>query len=89
MHIVFASIWAHWIADAWLAKRPVTGPALAGFLLAALLHGLYVFLVLRHPVAALPIAAAMIGVIWLWRLRLMHRMHEEAARGVDAGQARS
>ena len=89
VHIVFASIWAHLITDAWLAKRRVLGPALAGFAVAASLHGIYDFLVLRHPVAALPIAAAMIGAIWLWRLRLMHRMHEDATRGTDGPQPRS
>lgn len=78
IHILFASIWAYWITRAWLAKEPIVRPALCGFLLAAGLHGLYDFMVLRHPVSALPIAAAMIAAIWIWRLRLMRRLHEEA-----------
>lgn len=78
IHILFASIWAHWITRAWLARKPIFQPALFGFLLAAGLHGLYDFLVLRYPVSALPIAAAMIAAIWIWRLRLMRRLHEEA-----------
>ena len=49
-------------------------------MLAAGLHGLYDFMVLRYPVAALPVAAAMITSIWIWRLRLMHHMHETAVR---------
>jgi RsiW-degrading membrane proteinase PrsW (M82 family) len=81
IHIVFASIWAHWITQAWLARRSILRPTVLGFLLAAGLHGLYDFMVLRHPVSALPIAAAMIAVIWVWRLRLMRRMHEDAVRG--------
>lgn len=80
IHILFASIWAHWITRAHLAGRPVMPAAAAGFLLAAGLHGLYDFLVLRQPVAALPIAAAMIASIWVWRLRLMRRLQAEAGR---------
>ncbi len=80
IHILFASIWAHWITEARLKGDAIIGPAMTGFLLAASLHGLYDFMVLRHPVAALPIAAAMITSIWIWRLRLMHRMHEDAVR---------
>lgn len=83
IHIVFASIWAYWITRARLAGRPLVLPALMGFLLAASLHGMYDFLVLRYPVTALPTAAAMITVIWVWRLRLMHRMHEDAVRGSE------
>ena len=78
IHILFASIWAYWITRAWLAKASTVSPALCGFLLAAGLHGLYDFMVLRYPVSALPIAAAMIAAIWIWRLRLMRRLHEEA-----------
>lgn len=80
IHILFASIWAHWITQAWLRRDSIILPALYGFLLAAGLHGLYDFMVLRHPVSALPIAAAMIAAIWVWRLRLMHRLHEDAVR---------
>ena len=81
IHILFASIWAHWISRARLAERPIAVPAMLGFLLAAGLHGLYDYMVLRHPVSALPIAAAMIATIWIWRLRLMRRLHEDAVKG--------
>ena len=50
IHILFASIWAHWITRAWLRRRPLARPVVLGFLLAAGLHGLYDFMVLRHPV---------------------------------------
>lgn len=83
IHMLFASIWAHWITRAWLQDRPILMPALLGFLLAAGLHGLYDFLVLRYPVSALPIGAALIVAIWIWRLRLMHRMHEHAVQGSE------
>lgn len=84
IHIVFASIWAHWIARALLAGKSAVLPALAGFLLAAGLHGFYDFLVLRQAVLALPIAAALIVAIWIWRLRLMQKMHEQASK--DSGR---
>ena len=81
IHILFASIWAHWITGARLTGRSLAAPALLGFLLAAGLHGLYDYMVLRHPVSALPIAAAMMASIWIWRLRLMQRLHEDAVKG--------
>ena len=80
IHILFASIWAHWITRSWLEGKSIVRRTVSGFLLAAGLHGLYDFMVLRHPVSALPIAAMMIAAIWVWRLRLMHRMHEDAVR---------
>ncbi len=80
IHILFASIWAYWITTARLLGNALLWPALTGFLLAAGLHGLYDFMVLQHPGSALPMAAAMIAAIWIWRLRLMRRMHEDALR---------
>jgi RsiW-degrading membrane proteinase PrsW (M82 family) len=88
IHILFASIWAYWITRAHVAGTAIAGPALAGFVLAAGLHGVYDFLVLRYPVSALPLAAALIGGLWLWRLRVMHRMHDAAQESGD-GQPRS
>lgn len=78
VHMLFASIWARWISRAWLAGDAIAGPALVGFLLAVFLHGLYDFLALLQPVWTLPIAASLIVAIWVWRLRLMHRLHQDA-----------
>ena len=83
IHILFASIWAYRITRARLANRSILRPALFGLALSAALHGLYDFIVLRYPVSALPIAAALIAAIWIWRLRLMRRLHEEAVAGSD------
>jgi len=83
VHILFASIWAYWISRAKLAGSSIVKSALLGFALAAFLHGLYDFLVLLEPVAALPIAATLIIAIWLWRLRVMHRMHQNAVNRND------
>ena len=80
VHILFASIWGHWIADAWLHQERLLLPLLSGFLLAAVLHGFYDFLVLLEPVSALPIAAGLILAIWIWRLILMRRLHRAAVK---------
>lgn len=89
VHILFASIWSHCITDAWLAGRSITKSLVKGFLLAAMLHGLYDFLVLLSPVAALPIAATLILTIWVWRLFLMRRLRRTALLESRANQPRS
>ena len=78
VHMLFASIWAYSTTQAFLAGQSLLLPAALGFLLSALLHGAYDFLVLLEPVSALPIAALMIAGIWVWRLLLMRRLHREA-----------
>lgn len=88
IHILFASIWAYWITRAKLNHEPVTLPLLQGVLLSAMLHGLYDFMVLLYPVAALPIAAAMIVAIWVWRLVLMRRLHSIAEAESSSHQPR-
>lgn len=88
VHIVFASIWAHWITRARLNRQPIGIPLISGFLLSAFLHGIYDFLVLLNPVFALPIAAALIIAIWIWRLKLLRRMQREAFRQTRRNQPR-
>lgn len=74
IHILFASIWGHWIARAHLAGRTIWPAALASFALAALLHGLYDFLVILNAGYALPAAALGIVYLWWWRLRLLRAL---------------
>lgn len=78
VHILFASIWAYWISRARLARTAIWRPAVGGFALAAALHGIYDFLVLLQPIAALPMAAMLIIAIWIWRLRVLRRLHRDA-----------
>ena len=78
VHIVFASIWGHWIGQAYLARRPVLPAAMLGLAVATILHGLYDFTVLQQPYSALPCAALLIIGVWIWRLLLMRRLHREA-----------
>ncbi len=78
VHIVFASIWGHRIACAKFSGRSVTRAAMLGLALAALLHGLYDFAVLLSPGYSLPIAALLIVLIWLWRLKVLRDLHLSA-----------
>lgn len=78
VHMVFASIWGHWIARDFVTGRSTVGAALTGFAIAAVLHGSYDFMVIVKPRSALPLAALLILTVWLWRLKLMHDMHEAA-----------
>ncbi len=80
VHIVFASIWGHWIARAHIARKSIIPAALIGFAIAATLHGLYDFMVLQQPYSALPFAALLVIVVWIWRLRLMRKLHREATK---------
>lgn len=83
VHMLFASIWGHWVTSAKLSGKGLFVPALLGFAIAAGLHGIYDFLVLLQPGSALPIAAGLVVIVWVWRLRLMRRMHKAAvASGV-------
>lgn len=87
VHILFASIWAHRTTQAWLQNKPIALPMTSGFLLAALLHGSYDFLVLLNPVAALPMAATLISVIWIWRLILMRRLRQDAIKNAQGNES--
>ena len=78
VHIVFASIWGHWIGRAYLARRSIIAATLTGLGIAAALHGMYDFMVLLQPYSALPFAALLIVALWIWRLRLMRRLHRQA-----------
>jgi RsiW-degrading membrane proteinase PrsW (M82 family) len=80
IHMLFASIWGHWIARAHLEGRSIFRAALVSFAIAAALHGLYDFVVILNPRHALPIAAFGIIVIWLWRLRVLRAMHRDASQ---------
>ena len=80
VHMLFASIWGFTIGCAYLRGESPLAGALRGFLMSAMVHGLYDFIVLQHSMIALPIAALLIVAIWIWRLRLLKALHEEAER---------
>jgi len=80
IHMLFASIWGHWIAQAHVAGRSIVPATIASVAVASTLHGLYDFIVISNPRSALPIAAIGILVIWLWRLRVLRAMHRDASQ---------
>ena len=83
VHMLFASIWGYTIGCAHLRGESILRGMAGGFLVAAGLHGLYDFIVLQQSLSALPIAAIMIVVGWIWRLRLLRALHAKAV-GADA-----
>jgi RsiW-degrading membrane proteinase PrsW (M82 family) len=84
VHILFASIWGFTIGCAYLRGESLSIGILKGFLLAAIIHGLYDFIVLQNSLIAPPIAAVLIVAIWIWRLRLLRMLHEEAKSASDS-----
>jgi RsiW-degrading membrane proteinase PrsW (M82 family) len=83
VHILFASIWGHWIGCAYLAGRSILKCGLEGFAIAAVLHGIYDFVVLLSPAWSLPVGALGIVMLWIWRLKLLRQMHRNATRGAE------
>lgn len=85
VHMAFASIWGHQVGLARMRGASTGLAATRGFAISAILHGVYDFIVLLNPTFALPVAATLIVVIWVWRLKLLEAMHLEAtAAGRDA-----
>ncbi len=75
VHIVFASVWGYYIGRAWLCRRSIGRLIVATLAFTAILHGAYDFLVIAMPPTVLPVAAALILGIWLWRLALIRDLH--------------
>jgi RsiW-degrading membrane proteinase PrsW (M82 family) len=74
VHIVFASVWGYYTGAAWLAGKRLALTAFLSVTAAALLHGVYDFVVIAFPATALPASAALIVAVWLWRLLLIRRL---------------
>lgn len=77
VHIMFASIWGYYIGRAILRRGRVALAILASVSLAAALHGLYDFIVLAEPYTALPLAAVLVLLIWIWRMFLIRGIHRD------------
>lgn len=84
VHMAFASIWGYRIGAAAAAGRSIVAATVQGLLIAAVLHGIYDFIALQRPVYGLPIAAAIIVSIWIWRLKLLQKMHDQAVSGTKS-----
>jgi protease PrsW len=78
VHVMFASIWGYYIGRSFLrtGKRWSTG--LLSLPVAFALHGIYDFLILAEPYAALPASAALMLLIWIWRMLLIRGLHNRS-----------
>lgn len=75
LHIVFASIWGYYVGRAHLCKRKLLPVSLAALAVASVVHGFYDFVVLGFAPQGLPLAAAPIIAIWIWRLNEIRYLH--------------
>ena len=78
VHIVFASVWGYYIGIARLRRTPLMTVTFTAVTAAALLHGAYDFIVIALPISALPLSAALIIAIWIWRLVVIRRLKVRA-----------
>ena len=74
VHILFASVWGYRIGIAHLAGKPLVFVSFVAVTIAAVLHGLYDFIVIALPINALPLSAGLILSVWIWRLLAIRRM---------------
>jgi RsiW-degrading membrane proteinase PrsW (M82 family) len=84
VHIVFASVWAYHIGLAHIRGLSVLKATLKWLTAAAILHGVYDFIALGMPRAALVVAAVLIVVIWIWRLNLIRRLNSSTREDAQA-----
>lgn len=75
VHIMFASIWAYPIGQAFLRKEALLPIAAAAIAATAVMHGTYDFVVIALPAPALPVSAFLILLIWIWRMSLIRNLH--------------
>jgi RsiW-degrading membrane proteinase PrsW (M82 family) len=71
VHIVFASVWGYHLALAHLAGSGIFRTSVIWLSAAALLHGIYDYVVLAYADVALLVAATIITALWLWRLKVI------------------
>lgn len=78
VHMVLASIWGYYIGRAWLRRANVARDTALSLGAAALIHGVYDYLVIAMPAYALPTSALLVSGVWIWRLFLLRTLHREA-----------
>ena len=71
IHVVFASVWGYYIGRAHLGGKPIVRVAATCLAFTAILHGVYDYVAISMPMPSIPIAAALIVGIWIWRLCVM------------------
>ena len=64
------------IGKAFLEGRNLIFLSYIALTIAALLHGVYDFIVIAFP-EALPLSALLILLLWIWRIRLFARLRKK------------
>ena len=73
-------IWAYYIGVAFLRQQGIALVAGKYLALAALIHGLYDFIVIALPLSALPLSALLILAVWVWRMYLIRDLQRKMDR---------
>ncbi len=87
VHIMFSSTWGYMVGKAYLEGRNLLLLSYLALTVSALLHGVYDFIVLAFP-ELLPFSALLILAIWLWRMRLIARLHADHFAALPKGEDR-
>ena len=74
IHVMFASLWGYPIGRAILAQRSIGSAVAKGLGAAVFVHGIYNFLVFGMALWSRLLAAALILIVWLWRIHLIERV---------------
>ena len=78
VHVVFASIWGYVVGKAKLCRKPLFFYIVGSLGFAALAHGLYDYVAIGLAPDALPVAALIVLIIWVWRLWTIRDLHSLA-----------
>ncbi len=74
-HTIFSSIWGYTVGKARIEGKSLLKASLIGISIAALVHGVFDFLIIS---STLRITASLIVlIIWIWRIRVMEKSSRE------------
>lgn len=74
-HTIFSSIWGYMVGVAKLSRRPLFNASLIGLGISAIFHGIFDFFTTSPFLRVL--AAVVILIIWIWRIRTIDRLHKK------------
>jgi len=74
-HTIFSSIWGYEVGKAKLANHSLFKISIKSITISALFHGIFDFFT-TSPYLRVP-AAAIILLIWIWRIRTIEKLHKQ------------
>jgi RsiW-degrading membrane proteinase PrsW (M82 family) len=83
-HTIFSSIWGHMVGVAYMRKQSLIKASVKGLTLSAMFHGIFDFLTTSPTLRVA--SAAVILVIWLWRIHVMEKMVNDHINGKNGGE---